>query len=135
LLNYVPYSKKEAMRLLENELDWKYYGGKHYESIYTGFLQSYILPTKFAIDYRRATFSTQICAGEITREEALKELANKPYDVAKVDEEKEYVCKKLGLSILEFNEILNFPPKTYKDYPNNRKKLEFIYSIYRKMNK
>jgi N-acetyl sugar amidotransferase len=135
LLNYVPYSKKEAMKTLENELGWKYYGGKHYESIYTGFLQSYILPVKFAIDYRRATFSTQICMGEISREEAMAELINKPYDPIKAEEEKEYVCKKLGLSISEFEEIMNLSPKTYKDYPNDRKKLEFIYNIYRMMNK
>ncbi len=135
LLNYVPYTKKEAMKILENELGWKYYGGKHYESIYTGFLQSYILPEKFSIDYRKATFSTQICAGEITREEALKELMNKPYDPIKAIEEKEYVCKKLGLSISEFEEIMKLSPKTYKDYPNEHKKLEFIYNIYRKMNK
>ena len=132
LLNYVPYSKKEAMKVIEKELDWKYYGGKHYESKYTGFLQSYILPEKFNIDYRLATFSTQICAGEMTREEALTELQNKPYDLEKVYEEKEYVSKKLGISVNEFNEIMKTPKKTHYDYPNNQKILEFIYKIYRK---
>ena len=43
VLNYVPYSKKNAMKVLEEELNWKYYGGKHYESKYTAFVQSYIL--------------------------------------------------------------------------------------------
>lgn len=132
LLNYVPYSKKEAMQMIEKELDWKYYGGKHYESKYTGFLQSYILPEKFNIDYRLATFSTQICAGEITREEAITELQNKPYDSEKVSEQKEYVSKKLGISVNDFNEIMHSPPKTHYDYPNNQKTLEFIYKIYRK---
>ena len=132
LLNYIPYSKKEAMKVIEKELDWKYYGGKHYESKYTGFLQSYILPEKFNIDYRLATFSTQICAGEMTREEALTELKNKPYDPEKVYEEKEYVSKKLGISVNEFNEIMKTPKKTHYDYPNNQKILEFIYKIYRK---
>jgi len=132
LLNYIPYSKKEAMKVIEKELDWKYYGGKHYESKYTGFLQSYILPEKFNIDYRLATFSTQICAGEMTREEALTELQNKPYDLEKVYEEKEYVSKKLGISVNEFNEIMKTPKKTHYDYPNNQKILEFIYKIYRK---
>ena len=132
LLNYIPYSKKEAMKVIEKELDWKYYGGKHYESKYTGFLQSYILPEKFNIDYRLATFSTQICAGEMTREEALTELQNKPYDLEKVYEEKEYVSKKLSISVNEFNEIMKTPKKTHYDYPNNQKILEFIYKIYRK---
>lgn len=135
LLNYVPYSKKNAMQILEKELDWKYYGGKHYESKYTGFVQSYILFEKFNIDYRRATFSTQICSGEMTRQEALKELLNKPYDPIKIEEEKRYLCKKVGFSTDEFDKIMNAKPKTYNDYPNDKKKLEFIYKIYRKLNK
>jgi N-acetyl sugar amidotransferase len=133
LLNYVPYSKKDAMKILEDELGWTYYGGKHYESKYTGFLHSYILPTKFNIDYRRATFSTQICAGEIDRETALDELKELPYDPEKIEGEKTYLCKKLGIKPEEFEEILKASPKSYKDYPNSKKMLEFIYDLYRKL--
>jgi len=135
LLNYLPYSKKDAMKVLEDELGWKYYGGKHYESKFTGFVQSYVLPKKFNIDYRRATFSTQICAGEINRNEALTELEKLPYDESVVAIEKEYLSKKLDISLSEFEEIMNLPPKTHRDYPNNQKMLEFIYSIYRYLNK
>jgi len=133
LLNYVPFSKKEAMAVLERELGWKYYGGKHYESKYTGFLQSYILPTKFNIDYRRATFSTQICAGELTRGEALEELGKLSYDPATVAAEKEYWAKKFGIMPGELNAILDLPPKSYKDYPNDQERLEYIYRIYRRI--
>lgn len=135
LLNYVPYSKENAMKTLETELSWKYYGGKHYESKYTGFVQSYILPKKFNIDYRRATFSTQICAGVLTREEAIKELQTLSYLSIDVETEMDYVSKKLGLSKQEFNEVMNIPPKTYRDYPNNKRMLEFIYSSYRLLKK
>ncbi len=135
LLNYVPYSKGEAMKVLEKELDWKYYGGKHYESKYTGFIQSYVLPEKFGIDYRRATFSTQICAGEMTRDEALELLKQKPYKEDKVEEEKQFICKKLEMSINEFDTIMNSPLKTYRDYPNDENKLKFIYKTYLKLNK
>jgi 7-cyano-7-deazaguanine synthase in queuosine biosynthesis len=41
MLNLVPYDKDATMSFLQKELDWKYYGGKHYESKYTGFIQSY----------------------------------------------------------------------------------------------
>ena len=122
------------MEILEKELSWKYYGGKHYESKYTGFIQSYLLFEKFKIDYRLATFSTQICTGELTREEALKELTKKPYDSIKAEEEKKYVCKKLEISLEEFDKIMNQSPKTYKDYPNDKKLLEFIYDFYRMLN-
>lgn len=133
LLNYVHYAKEEAMKFLEEELDWKYYGGKHYESKYTGFVQSYILPKKFNIDYRRATFSTQICTGEVKREVALEELKSLSYDPNKVEEEKVYVSKKLGINLEEFEKVMNESPKTYQDYPNSKKWLEFVYNTYRKI--
>ncbi len=135
MLNYVPFSKAEAMTILENELGWKYYGGKHYESKYTGFVQSYILPEKFNIDYRRATLSTQICAGETTRKLALEELSHKSFNTEKAAEEKAYICKKLGIHINDFNIIMNLPAKIYRDYPNDEKKLDFIYSIYKLLNR
>jgi N-acetyl sugar amidotransferase len=133
LLNYVPFDKDEAMKLLENELEWKYYGGKHYESKYTGFIQSYYLFKKFGIDYRRATFSSQICVGAIDREKALEELKQKPYKDEKVEIEKKYIAKKLGISLEEFETILKYPPKLYRDYPNDEKRLNFIYNVYRKI--
>ena len=132
-LNYIPYNKQDAIKILEQKLDWKNYGGKHHESIYTKFIQSYLLPEKFDIDYRRATYSTQICSGEIKREEALQELNKKPYDLIKIEEEKEYICKKLDITCEELNNIMNLPPKTYKDYPNDKKRLELIYRVYRKI--
>jgi len=134
-LNYVSYNKKEAIKVLEQELDWMNYGGKHHESLYTKFIQSYLLYEKFGIDYRRATFSTQICSGEMTREEALRILFEKPYDTVKIEDEKEYISKKLSISSKELENILALPPKTYKDYPNNKKILEIIYNTYRRINK
>jgi len=133
LLNLVPYAKDEAMEFLKKELDWKYYGGKHYESKYTGFIQSYYLFKKFGIDYRRATLSTQICTGEVLREDALEILDSKPYKDDIVQEEKIYIAKKLGISIQEFEKIINLPGKWYDEYPNDEKRLGFIYDTYRKI--
>jgi N-acetyl sugar amidotransferase len=133
VLNLVPYSKSEAMRKLQEELDWEYYGGKHYESRITGFVQSYLLPVKFRIDYRRATLSSQICAGEITRDEALDILKSPPFDPARAQQEKEYVAKKFGITLEEMDSILADPPKTHRDYPNNERFLEFLYGMYRRL--
>ena len=133
LLNYVPYVKDDAMALLKDKLDWKYYGGKHYESKYTGFIQAYYLFEKFNIDYRRATFSTQICAGDMKRDEALEILKLKPYKDEVIEMEKNYIAKKLNIDIEYFNEILKSKPKWYSDYPNDEKKLSFIYDTYRKL--
>jgi len=133
MLNYVPYNKEEALHILQNELGWRYYGGKHYESKYTGFVQSYIMPEKFNMDYRHATFSTQICTEEITRDYALKELEKKAYNIETVKAEKEYICNKFNISADEFDEIMMATPKLYRNYPNAEKRLNFIYKTYMKI--
>lgn len=130
ILNYIPFTKKEAISVLETELNWKQYGGKHHESKFTAFIQSYLLPVKFNLDYRKATLSTQICTGEISREQALEELKESPYNAEKIKYDTEYVSKKLNISDKEFEMILNDTPKTYKDYPNNEMILKRIYRLY-----
>ena len=65
-LDYVNYDKKDAMKIILDKLNWTDYGGKHYESVYTRFYQSYILPVKHNIDKRRAHLSNLIF-GQITR--------------------------------------------------------------------
>ena len=130
LLNYMPYSKDKAIEALENQVGWKNYGGKHHESVYTRFVQSYIQPVKFNLDYRRATFSSQICAGEISREQAMKELESLPYEMTQVKKDKDYASKKFGIPLQEFEGILHASPKSYKDYPNDEKWLTLIYTLY-----
>jgi N-acetyl sugar amidotransferase len=118
ILNYIDYDKTEAMKLLENELGWRYYGGKHHESIYTRFYQGYILPVKFGYDKRRCHFSSLVCSGEISREAALVELEKPVYAPSMQEEDREYVIKKLGLSESEFEEIMHAPKKSFWDYPS-----------------
>lgn len=118
ILNYLEYSKKEAMKILENELGWKYYGGKHFESIYTRFYQGYILPRKFSYDKRRMHLSSLICSGEITRSDAIEELKNEPYPLELQQQDKEYVIKKLGITDIEFERIMNLPKRKFEDFPS-----------------
>jgi hypothetical protein len=131
-LNYVDYNKAEAKRLLIEKLGWKDYGGKHHESRFTKFVQSYLLPKKFDVDYRKATFSSQICSDEMTRGEALVELMKPIYNEMDMAREKEYIAKKLSISKEELERIINLPGKYYFEYPNDERKLNLIYDIYRK---
>ena len=119
ILNYFPYNKKDAMHTLEKELDWRYYGGKHYESVFTKFYQAYVLPTKFKIDKRKAHLSNLICSGQLTREEALDELSKDIYPRDELARDKEYVVKKLGFTMEEFDEIMRQPPKHHTEYPSD----------------
>ncbi len=118
ILDYIDYSKKKAMAVLQSELGWQYYGGKHYESIYTRFYQGYILPRKFGYDKRRTHLSSLICSGEITREQALQELSAPTYPIEMQQEDRTYVIKKLGLSEEEFERIMRLEKKSYWDYPS-----------------
>lgn len=117
ILNYVDYSKEKGKKLIEEELGWVYYGGKHYESIYTRFTQAYIQPRKFNIDKRKAHHSNLICAGEMTREEALRDLLNDPYPSPEMrEDDRIYFMKKLGMSEEEFLNMMNAEVKSYLDY-------------------
>ena len=120
ILNYINYNKEEAKNLIQRELGWRDYGGKHYESIFTRFFQAYYLPKKFSIDKRLAHLSTLICSKQITREKALSELSKPAYPKELFDEDYEFFLKKMKLTTEEFEEIINAPPKTYKDYPSNK---------------
>ena len=126
ILNYFPYNRKEAMQLLEKELGWNYYGMKHFESIYTRFFQAHILPKKFNIDKRKAHFSTLICSGQMTREEALQAMERDIYPAEQLEEDKKYVIKKLGITPDEFEKIMSEPVRNALDYPNN----QFLFSTF-----
>jgi len=117
LLNYLPYIKTEIKQLITSELDWRDYGGKHYESVFTRFYQGYILPVKFGIDKRKAHLSNLICSNQLTREEALVEMSKPYYPEELRKRDYEFVLKKLNLSENEFSAIMKLPVKKHSDYP------------------
>lgn len=110
LLEMMRYDKAEAKETISREFGWRDYGGKHYESIFTRFYQGYVLKEKFGFDKRKAHLSNLICSGQISRDEALRELALPAYDADQLAEDKEYVCKKLGLTAGEFEAIMRETP-------------------------
>jgi len=117
LLEYIDYRKEEARKILKEEIGWEDYGGKHYESVYTRFVQSYLLPKKFNIDKRKAYFSALIRSGQMTRDEALEKIKEPPISKEQAEKDKKYVLEKLGLTEEEFEEIMRLLPKTFLDYP------------------
>ncbi|MDD5585709.1 MAG: N-acetyl sugar amidotransferase [Alphaproteobacteria bacterium] len=119
-LNFLSYNKDEAIRFLSEKFNWVYYGGKHFESRWTRFFQSYYLPVKFGYDKRRAHLASQIVSGQRTREESLRELEAPSYDAAALKDDMEYIAKKLEISAAEFERILKLPNKEYTDYPNSQ---------------
>jgi len=128
LLDYMPYSKREGKKLIQEKLNWQDYGGKHHESVFTSFFQAYYLPTKFGIDKRRAHLSSLIVSGELNRNQALEEMNQLPYEENRIQERKEYVAKKLGLTAADYDAILALPVRKHTDYPNT----EWLHRIKRK---
>lgn len=130
LLDYVPYVKKEAIAILEKKVEWQSYKVKHGESIFTKFFQGYILPVKFNIDKRRAHCSSLICSGQMSREEALDTIAAEIYSEVELEENKQYVIKKLGFTEDEFEEIMKLPVKSHLDYSSDQNLYKIMRIIY-----
>lgn len=136
ILNYVDYNKERVMRILQDELGWVYYGGKHYESIYTRFFQGYVLPHKFNIDKRYGHYSDLINAGQITRSQALEELQANTYSEEMKEADLAYAAKKFSLTSEQFREILAKPPTNYESFKNSARfvaKLKKLVNFLRKL--
>jgi N-acetyl sugar amidotransferase len=120
ILNYLDYNKQVAKNIITNELGWKDYGGKHYESLFTKFYQAYILPQKFRIDKRKPHLTNMIFSGEITKEQAEEELKKPLYTPAVFQQEKDFFLKKLCLSEIEWEIIMNTAPRSHYDFDTER---------------
>lgn len=123
-LDLIEYNKISVKKIIQDELGWRDYGGKHYESIFTRFYQSYILPRKFNIDKRKSHYSTLICAGQLSRENALQLLEEPICDFSLLKEDKQYVIKKLGISEAEFDQLMTESPRAHTDFKSVRGLLE-----------
>lgn len=118
LLDYINYNKAEAQKLLADKFGWKNYGAKHNESIFTRFYQNYILPVKFNVDKRKAHLSSLICSGQMTREEALKEISIEIWKSPQTLEDKTYVLKKLEIDEKTFDGWMKEKPVPHLAYPS-----------------
>lgn len=114
-LDYIDYNKERAIQELEDFCGFSYYGGKHYESILTIFMQRYYLPQKFGVDKRRSHLSSLIVSGQLSREEALRELEIPLFN----DEVNVYIDKlidTLGITREELDAIMKSPPVDHTTY-------------------
>lgn len=129
LLNYMPYFSTTAKAAIAEELGWRDYGGKHYESVFTRYFQGYYLPTKFGYDKRLAHYSSLILSGQLSRDEALVQMesTNYPDDLRRQDHE--FIAKKLGVSVAELEAIHARPPVDYTEYPNAKKSADRLFAF------
>ena len=120
-LNYMPYNKKMAIEILAEEYDWTPYPQKHFESRFTKFYEGYWMPTRFGYDTRRVQFSSLIVTNQMTREEALEELNKLSYNPETINEDKQYIANKLGISFEELMKYHAMEKRWWFDYKNEKK--------------
>lgn len=131
ILQYIDYRKDKVKNLLARQLDWRDYGGKHSESIFTRFLQCYILPQKFHIDKRKIHLSAEVRSGHLSRRLALARLKKPPITPEQAQNDQKYIIKKLNLTQEKFEKIMHDPPKTFLDYPSYFPLMYFFRSLIR----
>jgi N-acetyl sugar amidotransferase len=124
---YIGYSKEAAQKYLEKEFCWHYYGGHHLENRITAFHHSYYNPVKFGIDNRNNSLSAAVRAGLLSRDEALRIYSEPPHMEPEL---LDYFKKRLGLSDIEFDQIMKLPVKSYKDYPTYKKRFERLRPLF-----
>ena len=119
-LNYVDYSKENALSILKERYNFIPYKYKHYENIFTRFYQGYILPSKFGIDKRKMHLSALIITGEISRAEAKNILLDNPYPSNKLlKRDKKFFFKKLSFSDEYFDQYIKAPRVSHESYATN----------------
>lgn len=133
LLNYMPYNKSEAKALITAELGWRDYGGKHYESVFTRYFQGSYLPKKFGFDKRKAHLSSLIVSGQMTREQALSALEQPDYPDDLERQDHEFIAKKLGISVEEFDSFVTAPPVSHREYPNSERAFALLITMTNKL--
>jgi N-acetyl sugar amidotransferase len=134
-LDFMPYDKTRAMEDLAVSHGWRYYGAKHYESVWTKFFQGYWLPARFGYDKRRAHLSSLIVSGQLSRAAALAELAQPAYSTDELRHDRAFVAKKLGLTEDELEALRCAPLHSHLDYPSQEGYRRLIRSLWRRLPK
>ncbi len=125
---YLEYSKEDAKVFLEQEFGWQYYGGHHLENRMTAFHHSYYTPNKFGLDQRNNSLSASVRAGKLSWDNAITQYATPPHIEAELVE---YFKKRMSLSNSEFNEIMERPIKTFRDYYSYKRRFEIWKPIFK----
>ena len=127
LLDFVSYMKRDAKALFASEFGYEDYGPKHCESMFTRFYQFYILPRRLHVDKRRAHLSCLVCSGQMTRQEAIRELQQSPYaQQEQLEQDKRFVLGRLGLTEEELEALISQPVRSPFDFKTDRRAVQLL---------
>lgn len=133
-LNYVEYTREKAFAELDEYCGFQYYGRKHLENYLTAFLQTCWLPEKFGIDKRRSHLSSLIVSGQMTRDEALKELEEPQYDSEAMGEIKSLMADNMDIDVSKIDSLIESKPHSHIEYKTDKvyKNLFGLYTFLKK---
>lgn len=133
-LNWIDYNRDRAFNELKEFCGFEYYGRKHLENVFTAFVQLYWFPKKFNVDKRTSHLSSMIVSGQMTRDEALKELEEPLYDEKQMEKYISIIIKRLGITREELDNIIMSPSHQHEDYKieDNRVYFKLIQVIRKK---
>jgi aminotransferase len=134
-LDFMSYSKEAAMRELSDGYGWRYYGAKHYESVWTKFFQGYWLPSRFGFDKRRAHLASLVVTGQMTRDAALAEMERPSYPPEELRRDRQFVAKKLGLTEDELEALRCAPLRSHHDYPTHEQFRNIVRALWLRLPK
>jgi|TARA_B100001971_G_C18250480_1_gene577795 N-acetyl sugar amidotransferase len=129
---YIDHNKEQTKKFLSDNYGWQWYGGHHMENRTAYFVNNYWLPKKYKIDLRYSEFSALVRTGQMNRNDALNEIKKpKIFDESILTE----IKKRLDFSDDEFEDIMDAPNKTYRDYKTYKQRFErmrtFFYILYK----
>lgn len=125
-LDYVDYNRDRAFQELKDFCGFEYYGRKHLENILTAFAQLYWFPKKFGVDKRTSHLSSMIVSGQLTREDALRQMEEPLYDEEMMREYISIIKRELAITDDEFETIMQAPVHAHAEY-----KTEITYRLIR----
>ena len=115
-LNWVDYNRDRAFAELAEYCGFEYYGRKHLENTFTAFVQLVWLPRKFGVDKRTSHLSSMIVSGQMTRGEALEQLAGPVCPPELEAECVREVKDRLRITDAEYDAIMRAPAHSHLDY-------------------
>ncbi|MFZ1744141.1 MAG: N-acetyl sugar amidotransferase, partial [Pontixanthobacter sp.] len=125
-LDYLEYDKEVARRELEATYGWRDYGTKHSESRFTKFYQEVYLPRKQRFDKRRLHLSCLIISGQMTRDEALAELATPIISDRQAERDTRFVAKKLNMEQAELETLIDAPLVPHDAYGSDKRATDWL---------
>lgn len=128
------FNRRKIESEMKVECNWKDYGGKHCENIYTEFVGSYLLPGKFNINKSIVYLSAQVRSGMLSKERAMEVLKYRsPFKIEKLGVRKDKILSLTKTAISPRQRFDRYEFKKYRPLIWLMAKLKVVpYTFYKK---